>query len=82
MMRVPVTFWSYFADLAGTPSAEFDMAEGATVDDLLRQVHAVHPRLAGTRNSTLVAVGVEYQGGSYRLQPGDSVSLFPPVQGG
>lgn len=81
-MRVPVTFWSYFADLAGTSSAEFEMPESATIDELLRAVHAAHPRLSGTRNSTLVAVGVEYQGGSYRLQPGDSVSLFPPVQGG
>jgi molybdopterin converting factor small subunit len=25
---------------------------------------------------------VEYQGASYVLQPGDEVSLFPPVQGG
>ena len=34
------------------------------------------------RNSTLIAVGVDYQGPSYRLGAGDEVSLFPPVQGG
>ena len=34
------------------------------------------------QNSTLLAVGVEYQTRDYVLQPGDEVSLFPPVQGG
>ena len=34
------------------------------------------------QNSTLIAVGVDYQTRSYRLQEGDEVSLFPPVQGG
>lgn len=81
-MTVHVTFWSYFADLAGVKEASFDVAESATVDELIRQVYAVHPKLSGLRNSTLVAVGVEYQAGSHVLKSGDSVSLFPPVQGG
>jgi molybdopterin converting factor small subunit len=81
-MTVEVTFWSYFADFAGTGSAGFEVPHGITIDGLLQEVYRAHPRLAGLRNSTLVAVGVEYQGGSYILQPGDSVSLFPPVQGG
>jgi molybdopterin converting factor small subunit len=34
------------------------------------------------RNSTLIAVGVDYQEKSYVLKEGDEVSLFPPVQGG
>jgi molybdopterin converting factor small subunit len=81
-MTVEVTFWSYFADLAGTGSGKFEVPVGTPVDELLRSVYRSHPRLGALRNSTLVAVGVEYQGGSYLLQPGDSVSLFPPVQGG
>ena len=81
-MKVSVAFWSYFAELAGVRDAEFEVPDGSSVEALLRAVHAAHPRLAGLRNSTLVAVGVEYQGGSYVLRPGDSVSLFPPVQGG
>jgi molybdopterin converting factor small subunit len=40
------------------------------------------PKLAAMQNSTLIAVGVEYQGRSYVLQEGNEVSLFPPVQGG
>jgi molybdopterin converting factor small subunit len=34
------------------------------------------------QNSTLIAVGVEYQSRDYVLKDGDEVSLFPPVQGG
>jgi molybdopterin converting factor small subunit len=81
-MTVNVTFWSYFADIAGVKESSFEITEPATVDDLIRVVYAKHPGLSGLRNSTLVAVGVEYQGGSHVLKPGDSVSLFPPVQGG
>ena len=81
-MKVSVTFWSYFAELAGVREAEFEVPDGSTVEALLHAVHEAHPRLTAMRNSTLVAVGVEYQGGSYVLRPGDSVSLFPPVQGG
>jgi molybdopterin converting factor small subunit len=81
-MTVEVTFWSYFADLAGVGSGKFEVPAGTTVEELLRSVYQSHPRLSALRNSTLVAVGVEYQGGSYLLQPGDAVSLFPPVQGG
>jgi molybdopterin converting factor small subunit len=32
--------------------------------------------------SMLIAVGLDYQPRNYVLQPGDEVSLFPPVQGG
>jgi molybdopterin converting factor small subunit len=34
------------------------------------------------RKSILAAVGVDYQTGDYKLNHGDEVSLFPPVQGG
>ena len=40
------------------------------------------PKLQEVERSTLVAVGVEYQGRDYVLSDGDEVSLFPPVQGG
>lgn len=81
-MTIPVQLWSYFRDLAGTARLEVELAAGATLGDLLSAVHARHPQLAGLRNSTLIAVGVDYQRPDYVLQPGDEVSLFPPVQGG
>ena len=39
-------------------------------------------KLAEARNSTLKAVGLDYQDDDFVLSDGDEVSLFPPVQGG
>lgn len=81
-MRVRIQFWSYFKDLTGCPQATEDLSNGATVGDLLNRLHARFPKLVAMQNSTLIAVGVEYQGRDYLLKDGDEVSLFPPVQGG
>ncbi len=81
-MTIRVQFWSYFKDLAGTPETSALLMPGATLDTLLNDIHARFPKLATMRNSTLVAVGVDYQPREHLLQDGDVVSLFPPVQGG
>ena len=81
-MTVPVHLWSYFRDLAGTARLEVDVPDAAPVDVVLQTVYALHPKLAGLRNSTLIAVGVDYASADQVLRPGDEVSLFPPVQGG
>ena len=81
-MTLRVHFYSYFKDLTGCPSTEESVVEGATIDQLLGQLYVRFPKLTAMRNSTLIAVGVDYQGRSYVLKPGDEVSLFPPVQGG
>jgi molybdopterin converting factor small subunit len=81
-MRLHVRFYSYFKELAGCAEADTLLPAGATVENLLRQLYGRFPRLAPMERSTLVAVGVEYQGRGYVLNDGDEVSLFPPVQGG
>jgi molybdopterin converting factor small subunit len=79
---VTVHLWSYFRDLAGTARLEIELPVGSSIAQLLDAVYRVQPKLAGLRKSTLIAVGVDYQRADYPLQPGDEVSLFPPVQGG
>ena len=81
-LTIPVHFYSYFKDFTNCPAATVTLPEGATVQELLQELNQRFPRMAGLQDSLLVAVGVEYQGRSYQLQPGDEVSLFPPVQGG
>ena len=81
-MRITVQFWSYFRDLAGIHGGEFEVASGGTVSDLLDAVALHHPNLAPMRPCALVAIGLEYAFPDQVLQPGDEVSLFPPVQGG
>src|SRR5262245_44582917 len=81
-LRISVCFHSYFKDLTGCAQTTETVPAGSTIADLLTGVNARFPKLSGMRNSTLVAVGVEYQPRDYVLGEGDEVSLFPPVQGG
>ena len=81
-MTIPVTFWSYFAELAGCSETVVTVSASSTIDERLAALSPAQPALAELRRSTLIAVGVEYQDGEYVLKPGDHVSLFPPVQGG
>jgi molybdopterin converting factor small subunit len=82
MPDVTIHFYSYFKELTGCAKTTIPLAERSTLQELLKSIGTRFPKFAAMQNSTLIAVGVEYQGRDYVLQPGDEVSLFPPVQGG
>jgi molybdopterin converting factor small subunit len=81
-MKLRVKFFSYFRDLAGCDEAWLEVAEGATVKELLEAAGARFEGLAKARNCALVAVGVDYAERERVLKEGDDVAMFPPVQGG
>jgi molybdopterin converting factor small subunit len=81
-MLVSVQFYSYFRDLTGCAETNETLAAGATLGELHEQLARKFPKLAAMKNSTLLAVGVEYQPRDYVLKESDQVALFPPVQGG
>jgi molybdopterin converting factor small subunit len=81
-MRIQVIFYSYLKDLAGCAQTSVELPATASLGQLYERLKAQYPQLAAMEKSTLMAVGVEYQDREYSLQPGDEVSLFPPVQGG
>jgi molybdopterin converting factor small subunit len=81
-MTVTVHFYSYFKELTGCTQTVEEISTGGTLADLQRKLCVRFPKLAAMQNSTLIAVGVDYQPKTYTLQAGDEVSLFPPVQGG
>ena len=81
-MEIPVTFYSYFKEITGVDQAVVSLEDGATIGDLQSAICSQYPKMEAMRQSTLIAVGVEYQDRNYVLQPGDEVSFFPPVQGG
>jgi molybdopterin converting factor small subunit len=81
-MDIPVQFYSYLKELAGTSGFVAHVKAGARLGDLLQEVAARYPRVGGMQGSILAAVDVDYQDRAYRLKRGDVVSLFPPVQGG
>jgi len=81
-MKVCVQFYSQLRDLAGAPELIGDLAEGATVTELLGNVYEKVPALRSRDTSILVGAGVEFVDRNYKVQPGDEISIMPPVQGG
>jgi MoaD family protein len=81
-MKVQAQFYAQLRDLIGTREMDIDLAEGATVGDLLDRMYAQHPKLRPLEKSILIGAGVEFVDRSYKLKPGDEISIMPPVQGG
>lgn len=81
-MKIQVQFFSYYKDLAGSGGALIELPERSTLGDCLNRIYEMFPQLTEFRKSTLKAVGVEYQKEDFVLTDGNTVSLFPPVQGG
>lgn len=81
-MKVHVQFYSQLRDLAGAPELIVDLAEGATVTDLLERIYEKVPTLRSRDKSILVGAGVEFVDRNYQLKPDEEISVMPPVQGG
>jgi MoaD family protein len=81
-MKVHVQFYAQLRDLVGVSQFDVDLAEGATVGDLLSQIYAQHPSLRAHDKSILIGAGVEFVDRNYQLKPGEAIALMPPVQGG
>ncbi len=81
-MKVRVQFYAQLRDLSGMRELEVNLAEGATVHDLLEKIYAQQPALRLHDKSILIGVGVEFVDRNYELKPGEEISIMPPVQGG
>jgi molybdopterin converting factor small subunit len=81
-MKVHVQFFSRLRDLAGVSETEIDVPAKSATADLLDLLYLRTPALRDWDKSILVAAGVEFVGRDYILQPGDRISIMPPVQGG
>ncbi len=81
-MKLHIRFYSQLRDLAGRSALDVDLAEGSVVSDLLEQIYAETPALRSHDKSILIGAGVEFVDRNYELQPGEEISIMPPVQGG
>jgi molybdopterin synthase sulfur carrier subunit len=81
-MNVHVQFFSRLRDLAGVSEMDLELPEATKVAQLLENLYARTPALRDWDKSILVAAGVEFVERDYTLQPGDQISIMPPVQGG
>jgi MoaD family protein len=81
-MKVRVQFYAQLRDLVGKREIDVDLAEGATVRDLLDEIYAQQPKLRSHDKSILMGADVEFVDRNYKLKPGEEISIMPPVQGG
>jgi molybdopterin synthase catalytic subunit len=80
-VRVSVQLFAGLRERAGARRLEVDLAEPATVADLLAAMAATPVGPLAPR-SCIVAVNREYAGASEPIGPGDELALIPPVSGG
>ena len=81
-MKVHVQFFSRLRDIAEVSEMELDVPDTTRVAELLDLLYSRTPALRDWGKSILVAAGVEFVSRDYVLQPGDQISIMPPVQGG
>ncbi len=81
-MQVKVLFFGVLKELAGRASEGVELAEGATLADLLERYEKQVPKLKQYRGAIALSVNQEYAAASRRLKNGDEIGLLPPVSGG
>ena len=81
-MRVRVRLGAGLSRFADAPLLSIDLAEGASVDDLLDALGAEQPALAGALRSALPVLAGTHVERTQRLSAGDEVALLIPVAGG
>jgi MoaE-MoaD fusion protein len=81
-MRLDVRFFALYRERAGRSQLSLELPEGATVDDLTREVRQQFPRLAPPDVRIVVAVNADYAQPDTVLHEGDEICLIPPVSGG
>jgi molybdopterin converting factor subunit 1 len=81
-MQVKVLYFGVLKDVAGHRSAVMELAEGASVAELLALHRSSGKAAASVWDSIAVAVNQEYARADDVLKDGDEVALLPPVSGG
>ena len=81
-LLVRTLFFAAYRDLAGTPSVEVRLPEGASVADLVASLRERGGSYALLPPRPAVAVNRAYASLQDELRSGDEVALIPPVAGG
>jgi molybdopterin converting factor subunit 1 len=81
-MRVTVRLFARLRDIAGASELTRDLAPGATIGAVWRQLAGEFPDLAQYERSISSAVNADYARMDRELRDGDEVAFLPPVSGG
>jgi molybdopterin converting factor subunit 1 len=81
-VRVTVRLFARLRDITGTSELARDLAPGATLGDVWRQLAGEFPELAAYERSISAAVNADYARMDQVIGDGDEVAFLPPVSGG
>lgn len=83
-MQVQVLYFGVLREQMGVPEQPAELADGATVHDLLGLLRSrpSNSDMGQIWQRLAVAVNREYASASHVLRDGDEVALLPPVSGG
>ena len=77
-----VRLFARLRDIAGASELARDLAPGATIGDVWRQLADEFPELAGYERSISSAVNADYARMTQVIDEGDEIAFLPPVSGG
>jgi molybdopterin synthase sulfur carrier subunit len=81
-LAVRTLFFAAYRDLVRTSELPLELADGATVADLVAELRSRGGPFADLPSDPAVAVNRVYASSSQPLGEGDEVALIPPVAGG
>lgn len=81
-MEITVRLSAGLARQAGQPRLSLDLAEGATLADLLARLRAGYPALAPQLEATVAVIAGRHAGMDEPLTAGQEVALLVPISGG
>ncbi len=81
-MIVCVKLFAAARQIAQRDVVEIELADGASVGELRRQMAATMPELADLLGHVLFAIDSEYADDSIKIPAGADIACIPPVSGG
>jgi len=81
-VRVTVRLFARLRDIAGAAELSRDLASGATIGDVWRQLANEVPELANYERSISTAINADYAKMDQVVDDGDEIAFLPPVSGG
>jgi len=80
--EIKLLLFAQFREVIGQKELLYKVTIGSTPASVLRSLIEEYPDLARLESVTKFIVNEEFVPGDYKLSPGDTLALIPPVAGG
>ena len=81
-MKITIKLFARFKEIAGAGQLTEEVAEGATISDLIELLREKFTHMPLVAKTTILSVNQEFATPDTVLEEGDEVAIFPPVSGG